>query len=74
MFAHGVVHLEVTQGLETDSCVMALCHFQARRGNPFRFLSDNGTNFVGAERELQEAQVELDQDQITDELSAHGVR
>lgn len=67
------VHLEVTHSLDADSCIMALRRFQARRGNPVRLPSDNGTNFVGTERELREALAELDQDRIVDELSARGV-
>ena len=46
------VHLEVALSLEADSFIMALRRFQSLRGNPVRMLSDNGTNFVGAEREL----------------------
>lgn len=44
------VHLEVTHEFDTDSCIMALRHFRVRQGNRVHFLSDNGTNFVGAER------------------------
>ena len=68
------VQLEVTHSLNTDSCIMALRRFKARRGNPVRILSDNGTNFVGAERELREALAKFDQEQIQDELSARGVQ
>ncbi|XP_028405257.1 uncharacterized protein LOC114527763 [Dendronephthya gigantea] len=67
------VHLEVAHSLEADSFIMALRRFQARRGNPVRILSDNGTNFVGAERELREALNELDPKRVADELSARGV-
>ena len=63
------VHLEVAQSLDTDSCIMALRRFMARRGRPARIFSDNGTNFVGGERELREAVQSLDQTRITDELS-----
>jgi hypothetical protein len=37
-------------------------------------MSDNGTNFVGAERELREALEDLDQEKISNELTACGVR
>ena len=67
------VHLEVAHSLEADSFIMALCRFQARRGNPVRIYSDNGTNFVGAERKLREELEKMDQEQVTDQLSARGV-
>ena len=36
----------------------------ARRGTPTYVVSDNGTNFVGAERELRELLEKFDQDKI----------
>ncbi|XP_065093120.1 uncharacterized protein LOC135713814, partial [Ochlerotatus camptorhynchus] len=46
------VHLEVTHSLSTQSCVMAIRRFACRRGMPIEFFSDNGTNFVGASKEV----------------------
>ncbi|XP_062538136.1 uncharacterized protein LOC134206436 [Armigeres subalbatus] len=46
------VHLEVAASLSTESCMMALRRFIARRGAPEQVFTDNGTNFVGTEREL----------------------
>lgn len=46
------VHLEVAHGLSTQSCLMAIHRFIGRRGWPVEFLSDNGTNFQGASKEL----------------------
>lgn len=46
------VHLEVAYSLSTQSCVMAIRRFIARRGSPETFYSDNGTNFIGANRLL----------------------
>ncbi|XP_062704316.1 uncharacterized protein LOC134286681 [Aedes albopictus] len=48
------VHLEVVHSLSTQSCVMAIRRFVARRGSPATFCSDNGTNFVGANNLLRE--------------------
>ena len=46
------VHLEIVPSLDTSSCVMGIERFVARRGTPSTIWSDNGTNFVGAEKEL----------------------
>ena len=46
-------HLELVDDLLTDHFIMALKRFIARRGRPQRMFSDNGTNFVGANNELQ---------------------
>ncbi|XP_055543111.1 uncharacterized protein LOC129728685 [Wyeomyia smithii] len=47
------VHLEVVHSLSTQSCVMAIRRFVARRGSPESFYSDNGTNFLGASNLLR---------------------
>ena len=48
----------------TDSFINAFSRMVARRGTPKYVLSDNGTNFVGAERELRELVEALDQKKI----------
>ncbi|XP_055529112.1 uncharacterized protein LOC129721047 isoform X1 [Wyeomyia smithii] len=47
------VHLEVVHSLSTESCIMAVRRFVARRGPPAEFYSDNGTCFSGASGVLQ---------------------
>ncbi|XP_055584715.1 uncharacterized protein LOC129737580 [Uranotaenia lowii] len=47
------VHLEVAYNLTTESCKMAIRRFVKRRRSPIEIFTDNGTNFVGANRELQ---------------------
>ena len=49
------VHLEVVNSMDTSACVSGIERFVARRGAPRVIWSDNGTNFVGAEKELLEA-------------------
>lgn len=49
------VHIELLTSIDTDSFLMALRRFIARRGTPSELLSDQGTNFQGGERELREA-------------------
>ena len=46
------VHIEVVPSLDTGSCVMGVERFIARRGIPTTIMRDNGTNFVGAQKEL----------------------
>ncbi|XP_058827482.1 uncharacterized protein LOC131687420 [Topomyia yanbarensis] len=46
------VHLEVAHSLSTDSCMMAIRRFVRAFGSPVEIFTDNGTNFVGANRQL----------------------
>ena len=48
------VHLEVVCSLSTDSSMCALRRFLARRGQVKVVRSDQGTNLVGAKRELDQ--------------------
>ena len=48
------VHIEVVPKLDTNSCLNAIMRFIARRGKPSTNISDNGTNFVGVERQFAE--------------------
>lgn len=49
------VHIEVADSLNTSACINVLHRFISRRGQISIMRSDNGTNFVGAEKELKEA-------------------
>ena len=60
------VHLEVARSLETDSFINALRKFVARREPPSDIYSDNGSNFVRADRELRQSLQEWNQSQIAD--------
>ncbi|XP_070138706.1 uncharacterized protein [Drosophila bipectinata] len=51
------IHLEVAYSLTTDSCILAVRSFMARRGCPVELWSDNGTNFQGACTELHGMEV-----------------
>ena len=51
-------------GLDTDSFLNAFYRMVNRRGLPEEMISDNGSNFVGAERELRELVSQLDQAMI----------
>lgn len=67
------VHLEVANSLDTDACINALRRFICRRGQVALIRSDNGTNFIGAERELREALASLNHEQIQGVLQKDGV-
>ena len=61
----------MSYALDTDSFVNAFTRMTSRRGTPTYVISDNGTNFVGAERELRELVEALDADRITQETSKY---
>ena len=63
------VHLQMAHGLDTDSSTNAFVRMTSGRGTPSYVISDNGTNFVGAERELRQLVDDLDHDHITRETS-----
>ena len=46
------VHIELVSDLSTDAFLAAFHRFVARRSYPADVHSDNGTNFIGAKREL----------------------
>ena len=46
------VHLDLVGDLSAESFLLDLHRFMTRRGKPKAIWTDNGTNFIGAEREL----------------------
>ena len=48
------VHLEVVSDLTSEAFIACLRRFVARRGKLETIMSDNGTNFVGSNREIKE--------------------
>ncbi|KAI4903701.1 hypothetical protein NFI96_008893, partial [Prochilodus magdalenae] len=49
------VYIDLLARLYLDSFLMALRRFMARRGRPHEILCDQGTNFRGGEKDLQES-------------------
>ena len=66
--ASRAVHLEVSNSLETYSFINALRRFICRRGPVRQLRSDQGTNFIGAKRELRESLQAMDQCKISSEM------
>ncbi|KAK3108760.1 hypothetical protein FSP39_015041 [Pinctada imbricata] len=68
------VHLEVAFGLDTDSFLNAFFRMVNRRGLPLEIMSDNGTNFIGANRELRDLVKQLDGDKTAQQTSNRGIK
>ncbi|XP_043471319.1 uncharacterized protein LOC122504323 [Leptopilina heterotoma] len=62
------VHLEVVNDLTTESFLEALSRFISRRGKPISLMSDNATNFKGADRELKELQELLQSEKHNEDI------
>ena len=51
-FATTAVHIELVTDWSKESCILALKQFISRRGLPEKLFSDNGSNFIGARKDL----------------------
>ena len=71
--ASRAIHLEIAFSLDTDSYINALRCFMARTGQVKKMISDNGTNFVGADRKLRNAIKEWNISQINDAMLQKNV-
>jgi transposase InsO family protein len=63
------IHLELCSGLDIDSFMNALTRFIGRRGVPSSIVSDNGTNFHGADNELKRLFEMFQSDRIQEKCS-----
>ena len=75
-FTSRIIHIEDVSSLETDAFIQALRRFISNRGCLKEIWSDNGTNFVGADKEIQQSIRGWDQDVlnkrlIKDEITCH---
>ena len=66
------IHIEVVYSLSTDSFIMSLRRFVARRRNVRMIRSGNGSNLVGASAELSRAFQEMDHIKIGNFLKENG--
>ena len=65
------IHLEVVTDLTSDACLAAVNRFSSRRGRPKIIITDNGTNFVGAEKYLDTSAEILRSVTFNDEMIKH---
>ena len=66
------MHIEITNSMKTDSFILALRRFNARRGDIRSITSENGTNFVGADNEFKKAFNEMNHQQVQHFLTNTG--
>ena len=70
--ASRAVHIVAVHNMETDSFILWLRRLVARRGNILMIISDNGTSFVGADKQLHEECMKMNHPKISDFLSQHN--
>ena len=61
-------------GLDTDSSMRCFRQTSSRKGYPLTIVSNRGTNFIGAERELRELVDEFDHFQIQDQTTSKEIK
>ena len=66
-------HLELAASLETDAFLNGMRRMVARRGLPKLMLSENGSDYVGAAREIKELVHRMDQVKIQRLTSNQGI-
>ena len=67
------MHLGLADDMSTDAILLALHRFISRKGFVKISRSDNGSNFIGAEKELKEALKQLNHDKIIDLASRQNI-
>ena len=67
------VHIEVVS-LEAETCLTAITRFLSRRGKPSTNLSDNGTNSVGAAKEMRDCINAWNQSEIEMSLAQKDIK
>ena len=67
------VHVEIVPSMDTSSGVLGVKRFVSRRGTPAMVWSDNGTNFIGAEKKLRKCIEKWNTLNIAAELAHKGI-
>ena len=68
------IHIELAHSLTTDSAIMALKRFIARRGRPFSIYCDNAKNLRGMSKELENEMKKVDYNQILEFTTQNDIK
>ena len=68
------VHLEMAVDLSTMEFLQGLRRFLAIRGRPAVILSDNGSQFVGAKKELRPMVSDINEDEVKEFCGEKGMQ
>lgn len=66
-------HIEVADDLTADSFILCFRNFINRRGTPIRMRSDNGTNFIAAQKLINKENRLLNIDELVHETTKHNI-
>lgn len=68
------IHMEIVDDLTSSSFIACYECFVGRRGPCYKMYSDNGTSFIGAEREIARAFKEWQEDGTVDSIAKRGTQ
>ena len=68
------MYLELATDMTTDACVLALHRFISPCGHVKILRSDNGSNFIGAEKELKHTLTCVDQSKVAQTLRKQNIQ
>ena len=68
------IHIKLSSDLSTDSFILSLRRLLVRRGHVNIMQSKNGTNFIGAVKEINDAIKDLEHSKITTCLNKHQIK
>ncbi|XP_049865132.1 uncharacterized protein LOC126366187 [Pectinophora gossypiella] len=72
-FCTKALHLEIVSDLSSNAFIASLRRFISRRGKPNQIYCDNGTNFIGANNELNKV-VQLNLRAMQDFTAEEGIK